>query len=85
MKPIGNYIVITDSKEQVKTDSGILLSGQESDQLRYRKATVHAIGDDVKGVSPGDNIYYDKSRSFKLMISDDTYTIIREADVVIII
>ena len=35
MKAIGKYIVITEIKEQQKTESGILLTSDDSNLLRY--------------------------------------------------
>ena len=37
MKAIGKYIVITEIKEQQKTESGILLTSDDSNLLRYKK------------------------------------------------
>ena len=35
MKPIGKYIAIKEIKEEVKTKSGLLLSGDDVDGIRY--------------------------------------------------
>ena len=40
MKAVGKYIVITEIKEQHKTDSGILLTSDDSNQLRYKKGLI---------------------------------------------
>ena len=61
MKAVGKYIVITEIKEQHKTDSGILLTSDDSNQLRYKKGLVVIPGTDVDVVKKGDTIDYDKN------------------------
>ena len=54
MKPIGKYIVIKTIKEELKTESGLLLSAQDVDGFRYRKGIVVKQGTnvaDIKAVS----------------------------------
>ena len=47
MQPIGKYIVISNIEEEVKTDTGLLLSARDADEFRYKKAKVVASGTDV--------------------------------------
>ncbi len=47
MKPIGKYIVIKTIKEELKTESGLLLSAQDASEFRYRKGEVVKPGTDV--------------------------------------
>ncbi len=85
MKPIGKYIVVKDVQENVKTESGLFLSGEDTNQLRYKRATVIAPGTDVTVIDEGDELYYDKGHSFTMLIDDTPYTIITERDVVVVI
>ena len=85
MKPIGKYIIVSDIDEEIKTGSGILLSGKDADQLRYKKAEVVAVGTDVGVIQAKDVIFYDKRQSFTMMINDMTVTVLREADVVVVV
>jgi co-chaperonin GroES (HSP10) len=85
MQPIGKYIVIKSIDEEVKTESGIILSGDDTNQLRYKKGLVVEPGTDVTAIKADDTIYYDKGHSFTMMISDVQYTIIRESDVVVVL
>ena len=85
MKPIGKYIVVKDIQESVKTESGLILSGEDTNQLRYRRAEVVAPGTDVSVIDEGDELYYDKAHSFTMLIEDVQYTIIQERDVVVVI
>lgn len=85
MQPIGKYIVITEIEETVKTNSGLLLSGEDANQLRYKKGIVVASGTDVDSIKEGDKIAYDKTRSFTMIINDAQYTIIQQSDVVVVL
>ena len=60
MKPIGINIVIKTIEEEIKTSSGLLLSSDDANQLRYKKGKVVKPGTDVTVISEGDEIYYDK-------------------------
>ena len=85
MRPIGKYIIIKDIQEEIKTNSGLILSGEDTNQLRYKRAEVIATGTDVDVIDEGDELYYDKSHSFTMLIDNEQYTIISERDVVVVI
>ena len=86
MKPIGKYIVITEVKdEEVKTNSGLLLSAEDAKSFRYQKAKVVKPVTDVNNINEGDVIYYDKGHGFSMMIGNETYTVIQERDVVVVV
>ena len=40
MKPIGKNIIIQPIDEEIKTQSGLLLSSEDTNQLRYKKGIV---------------------------------------------
>lgn len=85
MKPIGKYLVVKDIQENVKTESGLILSGEDTNQLRYKRGMVIAPGTDVEAIQEGDELYYDKAHSFTMLIDDMQYTIIQERDVVVVV
>ena len=68
MKAIGKHIVIEEIKEQITTNSGILLTSDDSDQFRYKKGLVVIPGTDVDTVKAGDNIYYDKRAGHSMIL-----------------
>ncbi len=84
MKAIGKYIVIKTIEEEVRTDSGIILSGEDANSFRYKKGVVIAPGTEVTAISPGDVVYYDKGHSFTMVIGEEQRTIILERDVVVV-
>jgi co-chaperonin GroES (HSP10) len=84
MIAIGKHIVIEDVYEEVKTNSGILLSADDVSSFRYKMGIVVAPGTDVVGIVKGDHIYYDKGHSYTMLINDEQFTIIHERDVVVV-
>jgi co-chaperonin GroES (HSP10) len=85
MKPIGKYLIVKDVQENIKTESGLILSGEDTNQLRYKRGVVIAPGTDVDAIQEGDELYYDKAHSFTMLIDDMQYTIISERDVVVVV
>lgn len=78
MQPIGKYIVVKTIDEDIKTESGLLLSGEDTNQLRYKRGIVIEPGTDVEVIKKDDEIYYDKAHSFTMIIKDVQCTIISE-------
>ena len=85
MKPIGKYIVIKTIKEELKTESGLLLSAQDASDFRYKKGEVIKEGTDVSVIKSGDLIHYDGSAGHQMLINENPYTIIQERDVVVVL
>jgi len=85
MKAIGKNIVIRNIDEEIKTASGLVLSGEDTNQLRYKRGKVVTPGTEVKSISEGDEIYYDRAQSYTMIIHDEQFTIIQERDVVLVL
>ncbi len=85
MKPIGKYILIKEIKEEVKTESGLLLSAEDTSNIRYKKGKVIAPGTDVVVIDSEDVIYYDSRAGYTMIIKEETYTVISERDVVVVL
>lgn len=85
MKPIGKYIVIKTIDEELKTESGLYLSGEDINQMRYKRGLVIESGTDVPHIKKDDDIYYDKAHGFTMIIEEKQYTIITERDVVVVL
>ena len=85
MKPICKYIVIKTIKEELKTESGLLLSSQDASDFRYKKGEVVKPGTQVDVIKEGDIIYYDGAAGHQMLIEDNPYTIIQERDVVVVL
>jgi len=85
MKPINKYILVNKIDEEVKTQSGLLLSAEDVEGFRYRKATVVKPGTEVNDIKEGDVIYYDKRAGYTMLIEDNPVTVILERDVVVVL
>jgi co-chaperonin GroES (HSP10) len=85
MKPIGKNIIVKNIDEEIKTDSGLVLSGKDIDAMRYRKAVVIESGTEVDFIKKDDVIHYDKTHGFTMLIEDRPHTIIQERDVVVVL
>jgi co-chaperonin GroES (HSP10) len=85
MRPIGKYIMIKQVKEEVKTDSGLLLTGAAVDSIRYKKGKVVEPGTDVTVIASGDIIFYDSRAGHTMIIKGEQYTVISERDVVVVV
>ena len=89
MRPIGKYIVIDAIKEETTTASGILLSSDDADQMRYGRGLtplwLHQGGTDVTSIDAGEELYYDKRASYTMLIDGIARTIISERDVVVVL
>ena len=85
MKAVGKYIVITEIKEQQKTESGILLTSDDSNLLRYKKGLIKVPGTEVSVVKEGDVVYYDKNAGHRMMLKEEVVTIISGRDIVVVL
>ena len=85
MKPINKYIVVQKIEEELKTESGLILSQEDAKNFRYAKAKVVKVGSNIDVINEDDLIYYDKSAGHSMLISDNPYTIILERDVVVVL
>lgn len=84
MQPIGKYIAIKNIDEEIKTQSGLILSGEDANQMRYKKGLVVAPGTDVTAIKKDDIVFYDKGHSYTMVVNEEHITVIRESDVLIV-
>jgi len=85
MKVLNKYILAQKVAEQKQTKSGLLLTGEDSSEMRYHKATVFDVGIQVAGIQYGDVILYDKVNSHDVLINETRYVILQEKDVVVVL
>jgi len=84
MRPIGKYILVKEIREEIKTDSGLLLSASDVADIRYKKAVVAQPGTDVDVISSGDTIFYDSRAGHTMVVNGEQYTVIIERDFVVV-
>lgn len=85
MRAVNNYIIVSEPVEEKKTSTGLLLTADQSEEMRYGKGEVIQAGDLVSVVKKGDTIYFDKRQGHQVRLEGVLYGVIREPDVVIIL
>lgn len=85
VKPINKYMLVSKVVEEMKSQSGLLYTSQESSDMRYQKAEVIAVGNLVEAIKEGDNILYDRVYGHETIIEGTTYTVITEMNVVVVL
>lgn len=85
MKVLNKFILIDKIIEQKETKSGLLLSGEDSDELRYHKARIVEPGTNVLHINTGDVILFDKVAGHDVFIGESRYYLIQEKDVVCVL
>ena len=85
MKAVGDYILVETVKEELKTEDGVYLTGEATAGMRYRRGKVISAGNHIEFIKEGNEVYYDKTRSFSLIVDETSVTVIRVADVVVVI
>jgi len=86
MQAVNKYIIIRPIKEKIQpSKSGLILTEKHQDDIRYRKAEVCTVGNYVEGISPGNNIYYDKHAGYGIDYNGEYLQVIKEQDVVVVL
>ena len=86
MKAIGNNVVIVPVKiTGDKTKGGLLLVKKDREDIRYIKAVVHSVSDELKALKEGDEIYYDRHAGSKIEFDKEQYTVIKIQDIVVVL
>ena len=86
MKAVGNNLVIKRKPIKNKeTQTGLLLSVQDREDIRYNLATVVSLSDAIDYIKKDDTIYYDRHAGSTVEIDDNEYKVIKIQDVVIVL
>lgn len=82
MKALNDFIIINKVIEEHKTSGGLLLTAEDTKELRYQRGTVISFGPLVKSAKEGTDIYYDKVNAFDVRMDGELFTMIRERDLI---
>jgi len=86
MKAIGRNLIIEKAKQgNTKTKGGLLLTEKNKEDIRYTKATVLSVGDEINGLNKDDVIYFDRHAGHKIEVENNTYHVIKSQDVVVVL
>ena len=86
MKAIGRNVIIEKIKEgTTTTKGGLLLAENQREDIRYVEATVLSVGEQVEGLKEKDSIFFDRHAGHKIEIDKQTYHVIKNQDVVVVL
>tara|TARA_R100001163_G_C5066450_1_gene204864 strand:+ start:1474 stop:1734 length:261 start_codon:yes stop_codon:yes gene_type:complete len=86
MKALGRNLIIEKIDEgTTKTEGGLLLAELHRDDIRYLKANVVSVGDEVNGLKKDNIIFYDKHAGHKIEFENKSYHVIKSQDVVVVL
>jgi len=86
MKAIGNNIIIKVEKIITdKTKGGLIIIEKDREDIRYKKATIFSVSNDIKGLKKDDIIYYDKHAGHGVEFDKEKFTVIKLQDVVVVL
>ncbi len=84
----GDNVLLLRVEPEETTKSGLIIPRLEKTKhlLHARTATVVSVGDKVKGISPGDVVYYEKmldaeEKLFEYEYKDKRYMILKEKQI----
>ena len=84
MKAINYYLVVDKIKEAPKKIGGLELTETQNKDIRYLKAKVISVGDQVPLIKEGDIVWYDKHAGHGIEWNDKLYFVLKVPDIVIV-
>ncbi len=81
MEILNKFILLERVYEKKTSSSGLIMSDEDTSDMRYHKGIVKDVGFNVLGIKSGDSVIFDKVSAYDVMIGDDRMTIIQEKDV----
>jgi len=85
MKAINHFVIVDKIKEEPAKVGGLELTEQQNKDVRYLKAKVISVGDQVKElVSEGNIVRYDKHAGHGIEWNDSLYYVIKITDIVLV-
>jgi co-chaperonin GroES (HSP10) len=83
MKAIGSYILVNRIDSKQKEVNGLLYTEKLDVDNRYVKGEIISAGEKVAVLKQGDIIYYDRRKTDSIDHEENTYYVIRDADVIL--
>ena len=83
MKAIGTHVIVRKVKEEIKSKSGLIVTDAHDMKIRYKLAEVLSVGDDVKDLKEGDQVYYDSAAESEIRIRGEKLSVIPDRGIVV--
>ena len=84
MKAVNNFVVIDKIKQEEKKTSGLIMTENTNDDVRYLKGKVISVGNLVEGINEKDTLWYDKHAGHGIEFKDKFYFVIKASDIVLV-
>ena len=86
MKALGRNLIIQKIEEgTTETKGGFLLAETHKEDIRYIKAKIVDVGDELNILKKEDIIFYDRHAGHKIEIENKSYHVIKSHDVVVVL
>jgi co-chaperonin GroES (HSP10) len=84
MRAINYYLIVEKIKEAPKKVGGLELTEKQNKDIRYLKAKVISVGDQVPVITKDDVVWYDKHAGHGIEWDDKFYLVLKAPDIVLI-
>tara|TARA_R100001126_G_scaffold10609_1_gene5153 strand:+ start:46 stop:303 length:258 start_codon:yes stop_codon:yes gene_type:complete len=84
MKAVNHYVVVEKIKETHKKSSGLIITEDNDNDLRYLKGKVISAGDLVEVIKQEDIVWYDKHAGHGIEFEEKFYFVIKASDIVLV-
>ena len=84
MQAINYYVIVEKIKEAPKTVAGLELTDKQNTDIRYIRANVVSVGENVPIIKEGDIIRYDKHAGFGIDWDGKMLYVIKTNDIVLV-
>lgn len=86
MKALGRNLIIEKIDEgTTETKGGLLLAETHKEDIRYVKAKIIDVGNELDILKKGNIIFYDRHAGHKIEIENKSYHVIKSHDVVVVL
>jgi co-chaperonin GroES (HSP10) len=83
MKAVNHYVVVNKIKE-TKKSTGLIITEENNDDVRYSKGEVISFGNLVEFVKEGDVVWYDRHAGHGIEFDEKFYFVIKASDIVLV-
>ena len=78
MKALGDRVLLKKVEEEIKDSLGLIVTELTDKDVRHKRAAVVSVGENVVGLNEGDEVLYDMAAGSSVRIKGQTYVIIPE-------
>ena len=83
MKAVNYYVVVNKIKE-TKKSTGLIITEENNNDVRYSKGEVISFGNLVEFVKEGDVVWYDRHAGHGIEFNEKFYFVIKASDIVLV-